>query len=91
MSVALTVCPVMTEAPLSCRLPWVGRVVILTALSALAGLSLGSEKPKLSGVRVRAVSSTVVSVALVPAGASATALTTTVNACVLMSPSLRTR
>ena len=54
--------------------PAVGSVVIFTDCSVLAGLSSGSVKPKSAAVNVRAVSSVAVSVALVPAGASLTAV-----------------
>ena len=55
-----------------------GIVVILTAVSAFAGLSFGSVKPKSTAAKVYCVSSNVVTVLLVPAGASFTAVTLTV-------------
>ena len=68
----------MTATPLSVRLPAPGRVVIFTASSALAGLSLASLKPKSAVANVYAVSSSVVTVLLAPDGASLTAVTLTV-------------
>ena len=47
----------------------------MTAANAFAGLSLASVKPKSPAVNVRAVSSTAVSVAFVPDGASLTEVT----------------
>ena len=67
--------PALTSTPLSVRLPAPGSVVIFTALSALAGLSAASLKPKSAPAKVYAVSSSVVTVLLVPAGASLTAVT----------------
>ena len=52
MSVALTKSPALTAAPSSLSAPAPGRVVIFTASRALAGLSLGSEKPKSAVVKV---------------------------------------
>ena len=66
-------------------------MVIFTDTRLSAGVSLGSVKPKSSVVSVIGVSSTVVSVVLVPCGASATELTVTVKLNVEMSPSLLVR
>ena len=73
-----TLWPAVTATPDSARVPAPGMVLILTAVSALAGLSLGSVKPKSALANVYAVSSSVVTVLLVPAGASLTAVTFTV-------------
>ena len=56
-------------------LPNAGSVVMITDCSVFAGLSNGSVKPKSAAVKVRAVSSTAVSVASVPPGASLTDMT----------------
>ena len=73
MSAALMHWPAVTATPDRVRLPAPGKVVMVTALSALAGLSLGSVKPKSAVTKVYAVFSLVVTVLLVPAGASFTA------------------
>ena len=78
MLATLMLWPAVTATPDSVRLPAPGSVVIVTALSALAGLSFGSVKPKSAAVKVYCVSSSVVTVLLVPAGASLTAVTLTV-------------
>ncbi len=70
MLAAETNCPAATAAPESVRLPAPGRVVTLTLDSALAGASFGSVKPKSATLKVYAVSSLVVTVLLVPTGAS---------------------
>ena len=75
MSAALMKSPALTSTPLSVRLPAPGRVVIFTAASALAGLSAASLKPKSAAANVYALSSSVVTVLLAPAGASLTAVT----------------
>ena len=71
--------------PLNSIAPAVGKLVITTDCSVLAGLSSGSVKPKSAAVKTRAVSSVAVSVAFVPAGASLTAVTV----MVLVSVSLK--
>ena len=86
MSATLTNCPAVTAMPLSVRLPAPGSVVILTAASALAGLSFGSLKPKSAAVKTFAVSSSVVTVLSVPAGASLTAVTLMVKVSVSLAP-----
>src|SRR3984893_15423584 len=77
MSAMLMNCPAVTATPPSVSVPEaeVGIVVISTAAKLLAGLSLGSVKPKLAAAKVKAVSSLVVTVLLVPAGASFTEVT----------------
>src|ERR1043166_8109446 len=75
MLAADTNCPAVTATPDSFRLPAAGKVVILTAASALAGVSLGSVKPKSLAVNVYTVSSGVVTVWLVPTGGSLIGLT----------------
>ena len=65
----LTVCPAVTFVPLSCTFPAPGNVVIFTANNVFAGLSLGSVNPKFAAVNVYCVSSFVVTVLFVPAGA----------------------
>ena len=71
---AAITCPAVTATPESRRLPSAGSVVTITDCSAFAGVSLGSVKPKFAAENVCAVSSLMVSVALVPAGASFTAV-----------------
>ena len=68
----------MTATPESVRLPAPGTVVTLTFNKALTGASDGSVKPKSAAVNVYAVSSRVVTVLLVPIGASFTDVTLTV-------------
>src|SRR5947199_331558 len=77
MSATVTNWPAVTAMPLLVSVPdaRVGIVVISTAASALAGLSFGSVKPNSSAVKVWAVSSLVVIVLSVPAGASFTLVT----------------
>ena len=75
MLAKLMLWPAVTGTPLRVKLPLAGKVVMLTAWKLLAGLSFGSVKPKSAALKLRAVSSKVVSVALVPAGASLTAVT----------------
>ena len=71
--------PAMTAVELFVRLPTPGSVVIFTASSVLAGESSGSVKPKFAALNVSTLSSLVATVALVPAGASFTAVTVTVR------------
>ena len=75
MSTAVTKSPALTRTPLLVRPPAPGSVVILTALSALAGLSAASLKPKSALAKVYAVSSDAATVWSIPAGASFTAVT----------------
>ena len=79
MSATVTVWPAPTAAPLFVRLPAPGSVAIRTAIRLWAGLSLPSLKPKSAALKVYAVSSFVVTVLSVPAGASFTAVTFTVS------------
>ena len=72
--------PVTSATPLSVRVPAAGRLEILTLSSAFAGLPSASVKPKSAAEKVYAVSSSVVTVLFVPAGASFTAVTSTVIA-----------
>ena len=65
----------MMAKPLRRIVPFVGNDVITTDCIAFAGVSLASVKPKSAVVKVRAVSSTAVSVAFVPDGASLTEVT----------------
>src|SRR5437667_339435 len=69
MSAKLTNWPVVTAALLSVNVPAVGNVVILTADSVFAGVSLGSLNPKSDAAIAYAVSSNIVTVLSVPAGA----------------------
>ena len=69
---ALTIWPTVTATPDSFKEPVVGKVVILTLANVLAGVSLGSVKPKSPKPKLTAVSSSVVMVLSVPAGASLT-------------------
>ena len=78
MSAALTKSPALTSTPLSVRLPAPDSVAIFTAVSALAGVSAASLKPKSVAANVYTVSSSVLTVLLVPAGASLTAVTSIV-------------
>src|SRR3569833_467915 len=55
MSARLTNWPAVTATLLSVRVPAPGRVVILTASRLLAGLSLGSVKPKSDAAKVYGV------------------------------------
>src|SRR4051794_30892601 len=55
--------------------PLAGSVVSFTPMKPLAGLSLGSLKPKSAGESVRVMSSLVVRWAVVPSGASFTLVT----------------
>ena len=75
MSAMAIEAPSVTEVPLLAKVPFAGRVVILTAVSAFAVVSLGSENPKSELAKVWAVFSRVVTVLSVPAGASFTELT----------------
>ena len=52
MSATETNWPAVTATPLSASVPAAGSVVILTARSVLAGVSLGSLKPKSAAVNV---------------------------------------
>ena len=70
--------PTVTATPESVKLPAPGKAVILMLSSTLTGESLGSVKPKSAAVKVYAVSSSVVTVLLVPIGASFTDVTFTV-------------
>src|SRR5438046_2307657 len=74
MSATVTNWPAVTAMPLLVSVPdaRVGIVVISAVASVLAGLSFGSVKPNSSAVKVWAVSSLVVIVLSVPAGASFT-------------------
>ena len=67
--------PTVITTPLNRITPLPGKVLITTDCSVLDGLSLGSVKPKSAAANVRAVSSTAVSVASAPAGASLTGVT----------------
>ena len=78
MFATLMLWPAVTATPDNVKLPAPGIVVIVTAVSALAGLSLGSVKPKSAAANVYCVSSSVVTVLSVPAGASLTEVTSTV-------------
>jgi hypothetical protein len=78
MLTTLMLWPAVTATPDSVRLPAPGMAVILTAVSALAGESLGSAKPKSAAANVYCISSFVVTMLFVPAGASLTAVTLTV-------------
>ena len=73
MSVALMSWLATTSVPFSRRLPAPGGLTTRTPLNAWP--STGSEKPKSTALSVRGVSSRIVSVAFVPAGASLTELT----------------
>ena len=72
---ALTIWPTVTATPDSFKEPVVGKVVILTLANVLAGVSLGSVKPKSPKPKLTAVSSSVVMVLSAPAGASLTVVT----------------
>ena len=52
MSATVMVWPALTAAPLLVRAPAPGRVLMRTALSALAGLSVASVKPKFAATKV---------------------------------------
>ena len=65
----------VTGAPPSVSVPTVGRVVMITALRLLAGVSIASAKPKSAAVRVRLPSSSTVMVVLTAVGASLTVCT----------------
>ena len=69
--------PAVTATPLSFSTPAeaAGSVVIFTASSALAGLSLESLKPKSAALKLRAISSSVVTVLFAPEGAPFTGVT----------------
>ena len=71
---AVIICPAVIATPESLNIPVLGRVVIFTLAKALAGESFGSLKPKSATVKLTAVSSSVVMVLSVPAGASFTEL-----------------
>ena len=79
MLATLMLWPAVTATPDNVKLPAPGTVVIVTALSALAGLSFGSVKPKSAAANVYGVSSPVVTVLSVPAGASLTDVTSMVS------------
>jgi len=68
------VCRKIRSNPATAMLP----VVMVTALSALAGVSAASLKPKSSAAKTYAVSSRVLTVRLAPAGASLTVVTSMV-------------
>ena len=70
--------PAVTSMPDNRMTPAVGSVVIVTFCNVLAGVSFGSVKPKSLAAKVNAVSSLVVTVRFVPAGASFTAVTPSV-------------
>ena len=76
---AVTSEPALKAAPDRVRVPAAGRLLILTAARAFAAASSGSVKPKSAAVSVRGVSSLIVMVALVPAGASLTEATFTLK------------
>ena len=78
-SVTAINCPLVTATPLSVRLPAAGSVLIFTARSVLAGESLTSLNPKSAVARRYGVSSRVLTVLVVPEGASLTEVTLTVN------------
>ena len=85
MSASATTWPALTATPLSRNVPPVGRVVIFTASKALAGVSLGSVKPKSAAVNAYGASSLVVIDLSAPAGASLTDTTwIVVNASTLV-------
>ena len=92
MLASVTTWPVVMATPESLSVPVVGKVVILTLAKALAGLSLGSVKPKSAAASATAVSSSVVRVLSAPAGASLTGITVMVvtAAAELSPPSLTT-
>jgi electron-transferring-flavoprotein dehydrogenase len=77
MLAAETLCPALSATPDRVKLPTPGSVVICTALNALAGLSLKSVNPKSTPAKVYCVSSEVVIVLSLPAGASLTEVTST--------------
>ena len=88
MLAKLMLWPAVTATPLKVRLPLPGKVVMVTAAKLLAGLSFGSLKPKSAAVKARPVSSSVVRVALVPAGASLTAVTVRIKVAVSVAPAV---
>lgn len=79
--------PALTAMPPSRIVPSVGSVVMTTPAKALP--SAGSEKPKSAAVKARGVSSTAVSVASVPDGASLTLVTEVVTALLSVVPATR--
>ena len=89
MSATLMLWPTVTAVPASVRLPAVGRLETLTAIKALAGLSLVSVNPKSVAAKTQAESSFVVSVVLAPDGASLTdVMLTVVVPCAVSAPPL---
>jgi hypothetical protein len=73
-------CPATTAAPDNVRLPAAGSVETFTAASACAAAgSAGSVSPKSATAKVYDPSSSAVTVRSVPAGASLTGVTFTVN------------
>ena len=82
MSVLETTCPAETAMPSSFRVPAVGSVVTLTADSAFAGESLGSENPNAPAPKVCVPSSATVTELSAPAGASLTLVTVTLTVAV---------
>ncbi len=79
MSAALINWPAVTATLFSLRLPAWGSVAMRTAPRALADASVGSVKPKSLAAKVFVLSSSMVSVASLPAGASLTGVTLTVR------------
>ena len=73
-SATAMLCPAVTGVPLKVSDPAVGKVVMNTAINALADESAASAKPKSAAEKVRLPSSVTVSVLLVPVGASLTGL-----------------
>lgn len=72
---ALIYCPTETLVPFNWTFPALGNVLILTPLSVFAGISLVSQNQKFAVVKVYCTSSLVVTVLVVPAGASFTLFT----------------
>ena len=77
--------PTLTATPSSSSVPAAGRLVIVTLANRLAGLSLGSVKPKSAAMKVWLPSSRMVIVLSVPAGASLTALMVIETVATLLS------
>ena len=84
---AVTICPAVTAIPLSSTVPSTGRVLMRTRASGSPSTSLNG---KSDVVKVKSVSSAVVTVRLPPVGASFTGVTLTVCVAVVLKavPSL---
>ena len=63
-------CPTVTAVPFKVRVPAPGKDAMMTDCSVLAGVSLGSVKPKSAALKVCVASSLRVMVLSAPAGAS---------------------